>query len=123
MRSLRVVAFITLAVIALAVSAVAAENAFGVADVSSITFNNPVRVGTSLLPAGNYTVRHTMEGADHVMVFKRAGANATEVKTKCTLVQLTKKSNQTQAVYEMDAANERVLRELVFRGDRAKHVF
>jgi hypothetical protein len=64
-----------------------------------------------------------MEGTDHVMVFKLANGKGAEVKAKCALIQLGNKADQTRTVYEVNAANERVLRELVFRGDTAKHVF
>jgi hypothetical protein len=45
------------------------------------------------------------------------------VKAKCQLVQLGKKADKTSTVYQVNAANERVLQELVFAGDRSKHVF
>jgi hypothetical protein len=79
-------------------------------------------VGATLLPAGDYVVRHTMVGDEHIMVFQRTSSKA-ETKVKCTLVPLTQKANQDHKVYQMNAANEKVLQELVFRGDTAKHVF
>jgi len=123
MRVLKVVSVLAISVLALSLLATAGQNKLGVSDVVQVTFNTPVRVGTSLLPAGAYTVRHTMEGQDHVMVFQLTGSKALEVKAKCSLIQLGKKSDQTRTVYEVNASNERVLRELVFRGDTAKHVF
>lgn len=123
MRVLRVVSILALSLLALTLVATAGQNNLGISDVSHVTFATPVRVGASLLPAGNYTVRHTMEGEEHVMVFQRAGSKDSGIRAKCSLVQLGKKSDQTNTVYEVNAANERVLRELVFRGDTAKHVF
>jgi hypothetical protein len=38
-------------------------------------------------------------------------------------VQLGKKADKTSTVYQVNAANEQVLQELVFAGDRSKHVF
>jgi len=122
MRSLKVMG-ILLCVLALGLVAVAANNNMGIKDVGQVSFLAPVRIGTTLLPAGDYEVRHTMEGQDHVMVFKNMRGKAPELKVKCMLVQLEKKSDQTRTVYQMNAANERVLQELVFRGDTAKHVF
>jgi hypothetical protein len=123
MRLLRVVGILALSFFGMVLVATAGKNNLGVSDIVRVTFATPVRVGATLLPAGQYTVRHTMEGTEHVMVFQSTSGKASEVKAKCTLVQLGKKADQTRTVYEINASNERVLRELVFRGDTAKHVF
>jgi len=123
MRFMKVAGIVALIVFALTLTATAGQNSLGISDVARVTFTTPVRVGTTLLPAGDYTVRHTMEGQEHVMVFKLTSGKASEVKAKCTLVSLGKKADQTRTVYQVNASNERVLRELVFRGDTAKHVF
>lgn len=120
MRVLKVVG-ILICVMALASFAIAAEKNMGIRDTYKVTFDVPTRIGTALLPAGDYVVRHTMEGTDHIMVFK-SGKNP-EVKVKCTLVPLAQKADTTEKTYKQNAANERVLEELVFRGDTAKHVF
>jgi hypothetical protein len=99
-----------------------AANKMGIREVRNITFDTPIRVGASLLPAGEYVVRHTMEGQEHVMVFQRA-SNKEETKVKCTLVPLEEKASQDRRIYQMNAASEKVLQELEFRGDTAKHVF
>jgi len=109
--------------LALVCVATAADKNLGIRDVGRVTFVAPVRVGTTLLPAGDYVVRHTMDGQEHIMVFQPARGKGPEVKVKCTLVPLTEKAAQTQQIYSLNAANERVLQELVFRGDTAKHVF
>lgn len=108
--------------LALGTIAMAEKNAMGIHEVSRVTFVAPMRVGTVLLPAGNYVVRHNMEGTDHVMVFQRVPGND-EFKVKCTLVPLDKKADQNQTIYQLNAGNERQLQELIFRGDTAKHVF
>lgn len=123
MHLLRITAVLAVCLLALSLLATAGQKEFGVADLSRVTFPTPVLVGTTLLPAGEYTVRHTMQGTEHVMVFQLANGKGTEVKAKCTLIQLGKKADQTRTVYEITASNERILRELVFRGDTAKHVF
>lgn len=123
MRWFSLVGILALCLSAMTLVATAGQNNFGVSDVVHVQFATPVRVGAALLPAGKYTVRHTMEGQDHVMVFQLAGSKASEVKAKCIMVQLGKKADQTRTVYEVNTSNERVLRELVFRGDTAKHVF
>ena len=113
---------IVMCVLALGSFALAGENNMGIRDVSRVTFVAPIRVGTALLPAGDYVVRHTMEGQEHVMVFQRVNSKG-EVKVKCTLVPLKQKAGQNETIYNLNASNERVLQELVFRGDTAKHVF
>ncbi|MGA2002632.1 MAG: hypothetical protein ABSG70_04580, partial [Terriglobales bacterium] len=83
-----------------------------------------VRVADTLLPAGNYEIRHVMEGENHIMVFRQVGVRKPiEVRAKCTLVPLPEKAADSQKIYELNAANERVLHELIFKGDHAKHVF
>lgn len=118
MRLLRFLAFL---VCVCSIVAVAADNNLGIKEVNRTKFDTPVRIGTANLPAGEYVVRHTMQGEEHVMVFQRRNSND-EYKVKCTLVPLSEKAPHTQTVFET-AGNERVVQEMVFRGDRAKHVF
>ena len=121
MHSFKAVTLIV-CILALASFAVAANN-LGIHDTGKVVFHSPTRVGNSLLPAGEYVVRHTMEGEEHVMVFQASDHKVQDVKVKCQLVKLEKKADQTRTVYQLNAANERVLQELVFAGDTAKHVF
>ena len=122
MRFLKVLSVCALAFIFVSI-ATAEDKNLGIRDVSRVTFAAPMRVGTVLLPAGDYLVRHTMEGQEHVMVFQAVRGKAPEAKVKCTLVPLAQKAEHNQTIYQLNAANERVLQELVFRGDTAKHVF
>ena len=102
----------------------AAENQLGIADSYQVNFTEKVRVADTLLPQGNYEIRHVMEGSDHIMVFRQMGTKKpVEVRAKCTLIPLGAKADQDQKIYVLNAANERVLHEMVFKGDRAKHVF
>ena len=71
MRSLKVLG-IFMCVLVLGTIAVAGPNSMGIRDVNNVTFAEPMRVGTVVLPAGDYVVRHTMEGEAHVMVFQRS---------------------------------------------------
>lgn len=117
MRVLKVLGFL----LVLAAMSLASENKLGIHNVASVTFESAVRVGTTLIPAGEYTVRHTMEGQDHVMTF--TGAGKKEVfRVKCTLVALEHKATRDEQIVEI-SGNERILHELIFRGDSAKHVF
>jgi len=101
-----------------------AANEMGIRDSYRVNFVENVRVADTLLPKGNYEIRHEMDGANHIMVFRELGTKKpVEVRAKCTLVKLSEKANKDEKIYLLNAANERVLQELVFKGDLAKHVF
>jgi hypothetical protein len=124
MRFLKVVAVIAMCFMGLSLLATASQNKFGVADSRTITFNDPIRVGDTLLPSGDYQVSHVMDGNQHIMIFKQMkSSRPAEVRVQCQLVQLQKKAERTERVYVLNAANERVLRSLTFQGDSAQHVF
>src|SRR5215510_8927250 len=123
MPSSKVLVLGIVCVLGLAVLATAANNKFGVADVHRVNFVNSVRIGDTLLPQGDYEVKHVMEAENHLMVFHRIGGKGVDVRAKCTLVPLPQKASQTQKSYLRNAANEQVLQELVFAGETAKHVF
>src|SRR5580765_6854056 len=89
-----------------------AGNNLGIRETGRIDFNAPTLVAGTLLPAGEYIVRHTMEGQEHVMVFEAVNHKVEPIKAKCQLVQLAGKADQTRTVYEVNGANERVLQEL-----------
>ena len=124
MRTFKILAVVALCVFGLSVSLYAAQNQFGVADTRQVTFDNPIKIGNVMLPKGDYEVRHTMKGEEHIMVFTQLKATKpVQAEVKCKLVPLEVKAPSTQKIYVLNAANERVLQELVFRGDKAKHVF
>lgn len=106
----------------LAAMAIAATNSMGIHDISRVTFVAPMHVGAVVLPAGDYVVRHTMQGPEHIMVFERARSKD-QFKVKCTLIPLSQKAERDQTIYVLNAQDERELQELVFKGDSAKHVF
>jgi hypothetical protein len=115
---------LALCVIGLSVLLNAGQNKFGVADTREIKFINQVWVGDVLLPSGDYQVLHNMEGVNHVMVFKQLRTKKpAEARVNCQLVPLEKKADRTQQAFVLNAANERVLQSLIFRGDSAQHVF
>ena|ERR1039457_342556 len=124
MRLVRAVFAISICVLLLGVFALAGQNPMGISDRYQVNFSEKVIVANTLLPSGNYEIRHTMEGADHIMVFRQLGVkDPVEVRAKCTLVPLPQKAGDTQKIYELNASNQRVLHELIFKGDTAKHVF
>src|SRR5215472_9791111 len=100
---------------------IAKDNSMGVANSRDITFSAPTVVAGTLLPTGEYKVLHEMQGSAHYMIFKQINGKA-EVKAKCNLVPLTENANTTEQRYTENAKNERVLLEMTFRGDTAKHV-
>jgi hypothetical protein len=123
MRSMRFAGILTI-VLLMAAFAAAKQNQFGVQDTYQVSFSDPVRVADVLLPSGDYEIRHSMHGEDHIMVFRQLRTRKpVELKAKCTLVVLPEKAASSQKIYGLNAANERVLRELIFKGDKAKHVF
>ena len=99
----------------------AKDNPMGVAPKQTLTLYGPTVVGGILLPAGDYTVTHEMQGQTHVMIFKQIGGKV-EVKTTCTLVPLNAKAQRSEQRFTENAKNQRVLVEMTFRGDTAKHV-
>jgi hypothetical protein len=104
--------------------AVAGQNSTGVADTYRVNFSEKTRVADTVLPKGDYEILHVMEGQNHIMVFHQLGTKKpAEVRAKCTLVPLEAKADADQKIYTVDAANERVLQELIFKGDKVKHVF
>jgi hypothetical protein len=104
--------------------AMAELNQYGVADIQKVTFNDPMKIGQVVLPKGEYKVQHVMEGENHIMVFtQQRVANPAGARIKCELVKLTSKAERTQLLYTQDASNTRILQEIVFKGDTAKHVF
>lgn len=124
MRFLKVVAVVAMCVLGLSVLASAGENKLGVADKSRITFYASMRVGDTLLPSGDYQVLHVMDGNHHIMIFKQLDSKRpAEARAECQLVPLQKKAERTETTYVLNAANERVLQTLVFKGDSAQHVF
>ena len=124
MRSMKSLILVSICIVALGVLIAAKPNEFGVANTQIVSFDQPIYVGNVLLPKGDYQVTHTMEGADHIMVFSQLHTpKPAEARAKCTLVALPAKAKTNEKIYMYNAAKQRVLQELVFRGDSAKHVF
>ena len=123
MRSFKVLVVVAMCVLGLSLLA-EAKNQFGVADSRSLTLTAPTLVGEVLLPAGDYKVTHTMEGANHIMVFKQMNTTKpAEARVKCQLVPLAKKATRDEVSFRLNAANQRTLHSMIFKGDTAQHVF
>jgi len=123
MRSLKVLGVLAICLLTLTF-AVAKQNQFGVADARNVSLSAPTLVGDVVLPAGDYKVLHTMDGQNHIMVFKQVNAKKpAEAKVKCQLVPLTQKAARDEQSFVFNAANQRVLHSMIFKGDSAQHVF
>ena len=97
-----------LVLLLLSLPAMASVNAMGIHDVSHLRLDQPTRIGSVVLPAGDYTIRHSMEGQDHVMTFQHA-TRKTVFKIKCTLVPLGHKATQDQSSFELGSGRGRIL--------------
>lgn len=124
MKTLRMTALFTAVALILTGLLAAKTNKYGVSDVRRLTLTAPTRVGDVLLPKGQYEVRHVMEAENHIMVFRQLGTDKpVEARTKCNLVSLKEKADRDELAYGTNAAGERVLQRLQFKGDLAEHVF
>jgi hypothetical protein len=99
----------------------ATTNSMGIAEKQTINFTAPTIIGSTVLPAGQYTVTHQMNGQSHIMIFKQVKGKA-EAQTNCSLVPLKEKAERTEQEYTTNAKNQRVLQQITFQGDRATHV-
>jgi hypothetical protein len=102
-------------------AATASTNAMGIAEKQTIEFTASTLIGGTVLPAGEYTVTHQMNGQTHVMIFKQVHGKA-EAKTNCNLVPLKAKAEHTAQRFTVNASNDHVLQEITFAGDKATHV-
>ena len=123
-RKLLLTALVIFAVLMLTGTAQSSANKYGVADKRQVRLYDSVWVGSVLLPAGEYEVRHTMQGEEHVMVFRQMFAKTpAEARVKCTMVPVAKPVAQSQVGFAVNSAGQLVLHRLAFKGDRAEHWF
>jgi hypothetical protein len=106
----------------LSVMLLAKNNSMGIAEKHTLTLTSPTVIAGTLVPAGDYNVTHEMQGQTHIMVFQELGGKRVEVKATCTLVPLNTKATQSEVRFTENAQNQRVLTEMIFRGETAKHV-
>jgi hypothetical protein len=99
----------------------ATTNTMGIAEKQTITFSGPTMIGSTVLPAGNYTVTHEMNGQAHIMIFKQVKGTA-EVRANCSLLPLKDKAAHTEQRYTVNAQDQRILQQITFQGDKATHV-
>lgn len=85
----------------------------------TLTLYKPTRVGATLLPAGDYNVRHLKDGDGHVLAFKSGKKEMARV--GCTMEQLPKRAETTSQLIDTTSAGERVLMSIAFEGDKFQH--
>ena len=94
MHSLKVMLWVVCVLVVVPLAMAGSD--LGIRDTGRVEFSTPTRVAGTLLPAGQYVVRHTMEGQEHVMVFQSVNHKVPDVKAKCQLVQLSQKGESNQ---------------------------
>jgi hypothetical protein len=117
----KIIALLAVIAVVACVSLAAKDNTLGIAEKQTIRFSAPTVVGGTLLPAGEYTVTHQMNGQTHVMLFTAVNGKV-EAKSNCKLVPLKNKAERSEQHFITNAKNERVLQEMTFAGDKATHV-
>ena len=120
MKKLVVLGF--LALLMVSVAALAADTkALGVGKTRSITFIEDVKVGNTVLKAGDYQVRHEMDGNNHVLVFRSVDHGKAKARVNCTMVELPQKADQTLIMFDKGPSGEKVLSGITFRGESYRH--
>lgn len=119
-KKITILAILTLFV--LGMTAFAADTNFGVGKTRTVSFSEPTKVGTTVLPKGEYKVLHLMEGTEHTMVFKSTNTNKEVARVKCNMQKLDKKASVTMNEFKT-VDNERVLTGMIFAGDDYRHAF
>ncbi len=80
------------------------------------------RVGSTLLPAGEYKVTHEMQGSQHILVMTLAGRDKQTFRLPCAMQPLPKVATQNEQHYRYEG-KEKVLVGLMFQGDKVFHAF
>lgn len=87
-----------------------------------IAFTQDVKVGQQVLPAGEYKIRHEMDGTQHIMVFTQEVKGEPQFRIACKLESLNEKARVTQQFFLTENGG-RVLQSVIFKGDTVRHVF
>lgn len=83
-------------------------------------FTSATRVGQTVLQPGTYMFQHMIEGADHVVIFKKNGDEMARV--TCRLEPLDRKAKKTALYTHQGDAGEVILDALEVRGETVKHL-
>jgi len=118
---MRKAAFILLGIFLLAV-VVSAEEPMVTWKSKRLTLSAEARVGSELLPAGEYKVTHEMEGANHVLVLRLRGKETKTFRLACTMQPRNDKAPADEQHFRTENG-QKLLTALVFEGDRYTHAF
>jgi hypothetical protein len=118
---MRKVAFFLLAVFVLTVM-VSAEEPMVNWKSKNLTLSSDTRVGTVVLPAGDYKLKHEMEGTNHILVFKSQAKGKETFRVICGMQPLDQKAARDEQHFRTENGNK-VLTSLIFEGDRYTHTF
>ena len=99
----------------------AGDNKLGIHEVSHVKFDSVVHVGNAVLPAGEYIVGTPWKGKN--MSWSSRTSTRKILQGEMHAGSAGQEGGHDEELYQLNAGNERVLQELVFRGDTAKHVF
>jgi hypothetical protein len=110
--------FVITALIAATTLLLAQQN-FGVNRTKKLTLHDQVRIGSQVLPPGQYKIKHVMDGENHLMLFKN---DRQEFRVNCTMSTLPQKAHDTRLMFS-EGPSGRVLTGLIFEGDTFQHEF
>lgn len=97
------------------------EGTIHVGKKGQLTFPSETRVGDAVIPKGIYQFQHVVEGADHVVVFKKTTTGKEVAKVKCKIEPLSEKAKGT-LIYTSSEGGAHVT-QIVVAGENVKHVF
>ena len=113
---------IVLAIVSFVALAAWADDAMVSWKSKDIKLEQSARVGSTVLPAGEYKVSHEMQGTQHILVMALSGREKHTFRVPCTMQPLAQAATQTEQHYRFEGT-EKVLVGLVFKGDRFFHSF
>ena len=88
----------------------------------NLKLDDGARVGSVMLPAGEYKVTHEMEGTQHILVMALAGRNKQTFRVACSMQPLATAATQNEQHYRFEG-KDKILVGLVFEGDTVFHAF
>lgn len=104
------------------------EQVIKVGKSGNITLSQDTMVGDAKLPAGDYQVKHRVEGSDHLIHFKQlyshktGGVKAHPGEIKCKLEALNQKVTQTAVFLAKEDGTMRITR-IEIGGENVAHLF
>ena len=113
---------IVLAIVSLVSLAAWADDAMVSWKSKDLKLDVSARVGSTLLPAGEYKVTHEMQGSQHILVMTLAGRDKQTFRVPCSMQPLPEVATQTEQHYRYEG-KEKILVGLMFRGDKVFHAF